>query len=86
MGPYELIHSRGTIDLSTLQYRAGIDYLLALRERFPHSVWINPIPISHWDYAYGSYTIEMVREVFPMVDLTLGGIEEAVKILSGKKH
>ncbi len=86
MGPYELIHSRGAIEISATQHRAGLDYLRALRERFPWSVWINPIPVAHWDYAYGAYTIELVRDVFPMVELTLGGIERAVKILSGKKH
>ncbi len=86
MGPYELIHPRGALDISTRQYRAGMDYLRALRERFPHSVWINPIPARAWDSAYGSYTIQMIAEVFPMVDLTLGGIEKAVKLLSGRKR
>ena len=84
MGPYELIHARGAIDITTRQRRAGIDYLTDIKDRFPHSVWINPVPRSHWYGAYGANTIEMVHEVFPMVDLTLDGIEKAVEILSNK--
>jgi uncharacterized protein with von Willebrand factor type A (vWA) domain len=83
MAPYELVHPRGALDVTHRQRRAGIDCLRELAERFPKRVWINPIPAPHWDWTLGAYTIEMVREMFPMVDLTLTGIEAAVELLKG---
>ncbi|HPQ70686.1 MAG TPA: hypothetical protein PKW95_16295 [bacterium] len=86
MAPYELLHPRGALAITHRmgQRRTGIDMLGDLRERFPHSVWVNPIDRREWDYTYGAYSISLVREVFPMVDLTLGGIEKAALILKGK--
>jgi len=86
MAPYELLHPRGALAIThrMAQHRSGIDLLGALRERFPHSVWVNPIERREWDYTYGAYTISLVRELYPMVDLTLGGIEKAALILKGK--
>ncbi|HPM78758.1 MAG TPA: hypothetical protein PK961_16835 [bacterium] len=86
MAPYELLHPRGALAIThrMAQHRSGIDLLGDLRERFPHSVWVNPIERREWDYTYGAYTISLVRELYPMVDLTLGGIEKAALILKGK--
>jgi len=84
MGPYELVQSRGAIDPTTYQRRAGINCLIALRDQFRHSVWINPINSEHWLLADGASTISMINEIFDMVDLTLNGIEEAVRLLTAK--
>jgi len=84
MSPYELMHAHGGIEFDNPHRRAGIDCLNDLAARFPRHVWINPIHESRWDYTLGTYTINLVREIFPMVDLTLGGIERAVELLKEK--
>ncbi|NLH49800.1 MAG: hypothetical protein GX444_14560 [Myxococcales bacterium] len=84
MAPYELVHPRGALDYSTPNLRAGIDCLRDLRDRFPKCVWINPIHGGRWLGADGSYTIQLIRDVMPMVDLTLGGLERAVELLKEK--
>ncbi|MBN1946060.1 MAG: hypothetical protein JW797_10310 [Bradymonadales bacterium] len=81
MAPFELFQTRGALDWTTRQRRTGIDCLRELATRFSKSVWINPILSSRWDWTDGAYTIEMIREIFPMVDLTLAGIEKAVELL-----
>jgi uncharacterized protein with von Willebrand factor type A (vWA) domain len=84
MAPYELVQPLGAIDFSQPNRRAGVDCLRELAARFPKNVWINPIPAIRWDYTLGAYTIALVQEIFPMVDLTLGGIEKAVALLTEK--
>ena len=81
MAPWELTHRQGAIDPTTRQRRPGLASLMDLAERFPASVWINPIPAARWEWSYGATTIGLVREVFPMVELSLAGLERAVEIL-----
>jgi hypothetical protein len=50
---------------------------------FPHSVWINPSPEEWWNYTY---TVKRIREVFPMYELTLDGLEKAVEYLTERRH
>ncbi len=85
MAPYELMHSRGAIDYqaSFYQRRSGHACLTLLAEQFPHAVWINPIRKERWAHDQGRYTILEIRNILPMADLTLGGIEEAVRVLKG---
>ena len=83
MAPYELLHVHGAIDWMTSmsQKQSGRDCLRQLADRFPHAVWVNPITAPHWGYTSGRYTIRQIRDIFPMVDLTLPGIEKAVQLL-----
>ena len=48
---------------------------------FKHSVWLNPKYAVVWPHTQ---TIEAVGEVFPMFEITLGGLEKAVKHLMAK--
>ncbi len=82
MAPYELLHRRGSIDFTSIQERPGIECLHDLRARFPKSVWLNPAPRERWDWSMGTFTIDHIRKVFPMEDLTLPGIERLVSHLS----
>jgi hypothetical protein len=56
-------------------------WLRRLRRQFDHSVWPNTIPADQWARAYGSTSIRKVGEVFPMFELTVDGLTEAVKKL-----
>jgi len=82
MAPYELLHRRGAIDFTSTQQRPGIECLRDLRDRFPKSAWLNPAPRDRWNWSLGAFTIDHVRKVFPMEDLTLPGIERLVTYLS----
>jgi len=81
MAPWELTHRQGAIDPTTHQRRPGLASLVDLAERFPKSVWINPIPAQRWNWSYGSTTIQLIGEVFPMVELSLAGLDQAVELL-----
>ena len=85
MAPAELMAERGGIDWQADDSEASAVWLERIRDRFDHVVWLNPIPREDWDEAYGRWTIERVRRIFPMEDLTLGGIRRAVDRLSRKR-
>ncbi|HEX6862722.1 MAG TPA: VWA containing CoxE family protein, partial [Thermoanaerobaculia bacterium] len=78
----ELLYPRGAIyyyDADDAE--PSLAWLERLRDRFRHSVWLNPIPKEDWKVSYGRMTIHKIGEVFPMEDLTIGGIRRAVERL-----
>lgn len=81
MAPEELTYPRGAISFYAEDEEPSIVWLQRLRDRFRHSVWLNPIPKTDWGSSYGRYTLHKIREVFRMEDLTLGGIKRAVEYL-----
>jgi uncharacterized protein len=72
MAPYELLGAAGWSgdDGRT----PGIEWLRKLRDHFHRAVWLNP---ENWR-GYRGTTIDPIRTVFPMFDLTLEGLGEAV--------
>jgi hypothetical protein len=44
----------------------------------PHSVWLNPVLAPMWGYTR---TIFMIRQIFPMFELSIDGLEKAVQHL-----
>ncbi len=83
MAPDELYSGYGAIDWEREHETPSIEWLRRLRERFPHSVWMNPIPREYWSgERRGPWTLQRIKEVFPMYDLTLGGIKAMVEYLS----
>jgi uncharacterized protein len=83
MAPEELTSPHGSLDLSADDPTPSLAHLRRLAERFPRAVWLNPIPRESWPRTHGSTTIGWIGEVFPMEDLTLGGIKRAVERLNG---
>ena len=75
MAPYELIHGNGAIYVDQQATGASIDRLKFLARTFRHAVWLNPVPPYEWETTW---TIGVVRQVFPMFELTLDGLEKAV--------
>jgi len=59
----------------------GVEWLKKFKRRYKKQIWLNPIPKDDWDFVYGSYTIAMIKDVFPMFELTLDGLEEGIKRL-----
>jgi len=81
MAPYELMASDGSIHIEERSGMPSIECLNLLAKTFPHSVWLNPVPATMWDYTR---TIGAIREIFPMFELTIDGLEQAVMHLVAK--
>jgi len=81
MAPYELLSTDGSIHLEERFVTPSMDRLKFLAGQFPHAAWLNPTPGSEWQYVY---TIRVIREVFPMFELTLDGLELAVAHLMSR--
>lgn len=75
MAPYELMATDGSIHLEEHTGRPSYERLRLIAETFPHAIWINPKLEAEWPYTR---TIQVIREIFPMFDLTLDGLEKAV--------
>jgi len=84
MAPYELLASSGSIYIHPGDRRPGMEWLKEVQAAFPASIWMNPIPKEHW--AYESVTISRIARIFPMEDLTLAGIKNAVQILNRTRN
>ncbi|HEY3278689.1 MAG TPA: VWA domain-containing protein [Syntrophorhabdaceae bacterium] len=76
----ELFDVNGCIDYFSTNETPGIEWLLKLREHFPHSVWLNPTHRNYW----GHYTVDSIRKIFPMHELTVDGLKDAIKSLTSR--
>ncbi|MFZ0943716.1 MAG: hypothetical protein WAN54_07395 [Syntrophobacteraceae bacterium] len=83
MAPFELMASNGSLYVQSGDPRPGQEWLKELRAAFPASVWLNPIPKERWPRE--SVTIGRIAGIFPMEDLTLAGIKNAVQILDRRR-
>ncbi len=81
MAPYELMAADGSIYVDERSGKASIEQLKFLAQTFPHCVWLNPISSQMWEHTR---TIVSIREIFPMFELTLDGLEQAVGHLMTK--
>jgi hypothetical protein len=81
MAPYELMATDGSIHIEERSGLPSLECLNFIAKTFPHAVWLNPVPASMWAYTR---TIGVIREIFPMFELTLDGLEEAVTCLMAK--
>ena len=82
MAPYELMATDGSIHIEERSGRPSYERLRLISDTFPHSVWINPKMADEWPYTR---TIHAIQEIFPMYELTLDGLEEAVEYMMRKK-
>ncbi len=81
MAPYELMATDGSIHVEERSTRPSIDRLRFIAKTFHHSVWVNPKLEEEWPYTR---TIQIIREIFPMFELTIEGLEKAVAYLKRK--
>jgi len=81
MAPYELLSREGSIYIDTRTEKPSIERLKFLSATFAHSVWLNPVPKERWSYTH---TISVINQIFPMFELSLEGLEEAVDYLMSK--
>jgi len=83
----ELTDIGGVIDWSA-EYNAetGLTWLNRLERHFPYCVWLNPVPEYLWGSGAKFETISMVKDIFPMFELTPGGLVRALKRLKVKSR
>jgi uncharacterized protein with von Willebrand factor type A (vWA) domain len=75
MAPAELMAHNGSIYFGEYSGKPSLERLRFIAETFPHSVWLNPVPVYEWDYTR---TIGAIQDIFPMFELTLDGLDKAV--------
>ncbi len=79
MSPYEIVMEGGSVE--HYNEEAGKVWLERALQCWPHAVWLNPTPKTHWQYTQSIGVIQQIMEdrMFP---LTLEGIEAAMKELT----
>ncbi|MEM9228414.1 MAG: VWA domain-containing protein [Pseudomonadota bacterium] len=78
MSPYEVLYPGGANEHYNPE--AGEVWLRRLRQAWPASVWINPLPEEHWRYTH---SIDLISKIFEagMFPMTLAGINDAMRTL-----
>lgn len=82
MAPYELMATDGSIYAFERSGKPSIEQLRFLAETFPRAIWLNPITENHWSYTH---SLNVIRTVFPMYELSLDGLERGVRYLMGNR-
>lgn len=82
MHPAELMNPRGNINPRYESETRGIDWLMKIREHFERVVWLNPDPPTDWEFTR---TTQVIKSIFPMLPLSLDGIQDAVTTLVGAR-
>jgi len=62
----------------------GEECLSFIKKKADAVVWINPVFQKEWEERDDSGTIHAVKSIIPMHDLTVGGVEDAIKELMKK--
>jgi uncharacterized protein with von Willebrand factor type A (vWA) domain len=79
MGPYEIHWPGGSVEHHNRE--PGSHWLKLILDQFRHSIWLNPVPQSHWNFTN---SIKAIRQLIEgrMYPLTLEGLSEAIHILN----
>jgi uncharacterized protein len=80
MAPEELMDTGGALYYYHHNDTPGITWLRRIQEHFRAGIWLNPLPEGQWNRT----TINLVRQVFPMYELTLDGLERSIQQLVRK--
>jgi uncharacterized protein with von Willebrand factor type A (vWA) domain len=81
MAPYELMATDGSIHIEERTNKPSYERLKFIAATFRYSLWINPKLEVEWPYTR---TIQAIRDILPMYELTLDGLEKAVKFMMSK--
>ena len=80
MAPYELMSAYYGAGERTGGPQCGLDWLRLLKDRFRHTIWLNPSSRPEWG-DYWSQTYDVIAKEFPMFPLTVDGLETGMKKL-----
>lgn len=78
MSPYEITYPGGSVE--HWNEESGEVWMNRLNQVYQRSVWLNPIPETHWNYSQSIQIMKSLMEdrMFP---LTVGGIDRAMREL-----
>jgi uncharacterized protein len=82
MHPAELLDPYGGIDPRVTTETPGIVWLQRIAGHFDRAVWVNPEPAAQWDRWQ---TTRLVKRLFPMFQLTVDGVTDAMRALVGAR-
>lgn len=82
MAPYELAMTGGSIHVEEKTSKPSYKRLQFIADTFPHSIWLNPKMAYEWPYTR---TISIIRDIFPMFELTIDGLDSAVTHMMRKR-
>jgi len=82
MAPGELLNRNGAIDFWYENDRPGIEWLTDIQKRFQKAIWLNPEPSQWWT---STTTARLIRDMFPMYELTLEGLRAGARALIGSR-
>lgn len=81
MAPYELMANDGSIYAFERSGKPSLEQLKFLAATFRHAIWLNPLPENQWAYTR---SLQIIRTIFPMYELSLDGLEKGVGTLMGR--
>ncbi len=78
MSPYEITRVGGAVE--HMNPEAGATWLKRVKDIYPHTVWLNPVPRAHWEWTP---SINLVRQLVDnsMYEMTLEGLDAAMRDL-----
>ncbi len=82
MAPHELAMTGGSIHVEEKTSKPSYERLQFIADTFPHSIWLNPKMAYEWPYTR---TISIIRDIFPMFELTIDGLDSAVTHMMRKR-
>lgn len=85
MAPSELMSKGGNCYIGLYNEIPGIEWLKRFKKKYPKHIWLNPIREREWEYTYGTPTLLKIKDLFPMFELTIDGLEAAIKKLMVNK-
>ncbi len=79
MSPWELAYENGSVEHNNPE--AGSIWLKRIKDKWPKTIWLNPVPQDYWRYTQST---QMIKEIFEdkMYPLTVSGITDGIKFLS----
>lgn len=81
MAPYEIMATDGSIHIEERSGKPSLERLRFLSSTFRHSAWLNPKPADEWPYTR---TVNVIRQIFPMFEITLDGLDKMATHLMSK--
>ncbi|MBR2778820.1 MAG: VWA domain-containing protein [Firmicutes bacterium] len=81
MAPSELLNKGGATYRSHYNPESGLTWMKRFQDQYRHIIWLNPLREKTWDYVYGNQTLSVIRQLFPMYELTVAGLDAGIKKL-----
>jgi uncharacterized protein len=78
MSPYEISQPGGSVE--HWNEESGAVWMTRLLDVYPHSIWLNPMPETHWQYSQSTELLKQLMEN-RMYPLTIDGLDQAMREL-----